>query len=122
MQYLRDDELRSTIQGTTNKNESFNGFIKWISFGGNELRENNRADQRKIIKYNHLVANCLIFYNVYSISLILNEYVNNDGYKLTDEILSGLSPYITQHINRFGKYELDLDRKPNEINYTVLAI
>jgi len=63
----------------------------------------------------------LIFYNVYSISLVLNEYVN-DGYKLTDEILSGLSPYITQHINRFGKYELDLNRKPNDIDYAVLAI
>ena len=121
MQYLRDDELRSTIQATTNKSESFNGFTKWISFGGNELRENNRDDQRKIIKYNHLVANCLIFYNVYSISLVLNEYVN-DGYKLTDEILSGLGPYITQHINRFGKYEFDLDRKSNDIDYAVLAI
>jgi len=63
----------------------------------------------------------LIFYNVYSISLVLNEYVN-DGYKFTDEILSGLSPYITQHINRFGKYELDLNRKPNDIDYAVLAI
>jgi len=60
-----------------------------------------------------VVSKALIF--------ILNEYVN-DGYKLTDEMLSGLSPYITQHINRFGKYELDLGRKPNELDYSVLAI
>lgn len=121
MQYLRDEDLRSTIQATTNKSEAFNGFAKWISFGGNEIKENNRLEQRKIIKYNHLISNCLIFYNVYSISLILNEYVN-EGHELTESMLSSLSPYITQHINRFGKYELDIDRKPEEINYNVLHI
>ena len=26
-------------------------------------------------------------------------------------------PYITHHINRFGKYKLDLDRKPPDIVY-----
>ena len=32
------------------------------------ITENDRAEQRKRIKYNHLVANCLIFHNVYEIS------------------------------------------------------
>lgn len=64
---------------------------------------------------------CIWHRHSITLSLILNEYVN-DGYKLTDEMLSDLSPYITQHINRFGKYELDLDMKPTELDYTVLAI
>ncbi|MCR3758611.1 transposase [Clostridium felsineum] len=46
----------------------------------------------------------------------------DEGYELTESMLSSLSPYITQHINRFGKYELDIDRKPEEINYNVLHI
>jgi hypothetical protein len=33
-----------------------------VAFGGRLLAENDRDEQRKLIKYNHLVANCLIFY------------------------------------------------------------
>jgi TnpA family transposase len=67
LQYMSDEELRSTIQFATNKREAFNGFTKWLSFGGEGvIAENDRDKQRKVIKYNHLVANCLIFYNVFS--------------------------------------------------------
>ena len=36
------------------------------------LRTNNREELRKRIKYNHLVANCVILYNVFEMSRILN--------------------------------------------------
>uniref|UniRef100_UPI001683BDBE Tn3 family transposase n=1 Tax=Oscillatoria sp. FACHB-1407 TaxID=2692847 RepID=UPI001683BDBE len=42
LQYINDAELRATIQATTNKSEAFNGFAKWLSFGGNVLSTNNR--------------------------------------------------------------------------------
>jgi TnpA family transposase len=65
LKYLSDPTLRRTIQGATNKSEAFNKFIQWVSFGGGGLiAENDRDEQRKLIKYNHLVANCLIFHNV----------------------------------------------------------
>jgi hypothetical protein len=38
---------------------------------GTLLAENDREKQRKLNKYNHLVANCLIFHNVYSLTRIL---------------------------------------------------
>jgi TnpA family transposase len=112
MKYIGNEELRSTIQGATNKSESFNGFTKWASFGGNGIiAENNRDEQRKIIKYNHLVSNCIIFYNVFHITKILQALIM-EGHKIEKETLVALSPYITQHINRFGRYNLDLNRKP----------
>jgi TnpA family transposase len=62
LQYLGDANLRSTIQAATNKSESFNDFVKWLAFGGGGVTaENDRGEQRKIIKYNHLLANCLSF-------------------------------------------------------------
>ena len=68
MNYIGDGELRSTIQAATNKSEGFNCFTKWVLFGGDGIiSENNRDEQRKIIKYNHLVSNCIIFYNVFHI-------------------------------------------------------
>src|SRR5690606_27305433 len=72
LKYMADEELRGTIQAATNKSEAFNGFTKWLFFGGEGIiAENDREKQRKVIKYNHLVANCLIFYNVFSLSRIL---------------------------------------------------
>ncbi|MDO0826031.1 Tn3 family transposase [Desulfosporosinus nitroreducens] len=119
MKYIGDEELRSTIQAVTNKSEAFNGFTKWVSFGGDGIiAENNRDQQRKIIKYNHLVSNCIIFYNVFHISQILQELIM-EGYKIEDDTIEALSLYINQHINRFGRYNLDLNRRPPNIDYNL---
>jgi hypothetical protein len=40
-----------------------------VLFGGEGvIAENRREEQRKIIKFNHLVANCVILYNVFVVS------------------------------------------------------
>lgn len=117
LKYLSDEKLRSTIQAATNKSESFNGFAKWLFFGGEGIiAENHRERQRKIIKYNHLVANCLIFYNVFQLTQILHEYIQ-EGNKVDEDVLSDLSPYVTFHVNRFGKYRLDSNRRPPDIEF-----
>ncbi len=40
-----------------------------------------------------------------------------EGHEVGDEILAGLSPYGTEHVNRFGKHNLDMDRKPSDLDY-----
>lgn len=117
MEYLGSQELRQTIQGALNKSEAFNGFTKWVGFGNaGIIQQNSREEQRKIIKYNHLVSNCLIFYNVFEISRILQEYIQA-GNTIEAEIIGALSPYLTKHINRFGSYSLDLNRKPPHLDF-----
>ena len=117
MEYLGSQELRQTIQGTLNKSEAFNGFTKWVGFGSaGIIQNNNRDEQRKIIKYNHLVSNCLIFYNVFEISRILQEYIQA-GHTIEKEIIGALSPYLTKHINRFGSYSIDLNRNPPALDW-----
>jgi Tn3 transposase DDE domain len=50
-------ELRQTIQAASNKSEAFNRFVQWLFFGGEGIiASNDRAKQRKRIKYNHLIA------------------------------------------------------------------
>ena len=115
LQCINDEELRKTIQAATNKSESFNRFAKWLAFGGEKvIATNNRDEQRKFIKYNHLVANCLIFYNVFQMSKVLNQLVQ-EGYSFSSEAIAALSPYGTEHINRLGRYQLDLERNPPEL-------
>jgi hypothetical protein len=74
-----------------------------------------------MIRYNHLVANCLIFYNVFEISRILHE-LRQKGYPLEPEVVAALSPYWTQHVNRFGRYDLNLNRCPPPIDYDLPVV
>lgn len=116
LRYLADEELRATIQAAMNKSEQFNAFLKWLAFGGEELRTNDRELQNKIIRYNHLVANCVIFYNVMTLTKAVKE-LREEGWEVPEELLAGLNPYMTEHINRLGEYRLDLSRVPPEPDY-----
>jgi len=66
-----------------------------------------------MIKYNHLVANLLIFHTVVGMTRALDSLAA-DGYgaAITPEALAGTSPYLNKHLNRFGSYELDLSKPP----------
>ena len=117
LKYISSAELRTLIQAATNKSEAFNGFSQWVAFGGDgTISTNDRDEQRKIIKYNHLVANCIIFHNVFSLSRILHE-LERENYPLEPWMVSALSPYLTHHINRFGRYDLNLEKLPPELVY-----
>ena len=117
LKYLGSAELRALIQAATNKSESFNGFAQWAAFGGDgTILSNDRDEQRKIIKYNHLVANCVIFHNVFSLSRVLHT-LQNEGYPLNTEEVASLSPYLRPHINRFGHFPLDMETLPPDLIY-----
>ncbi|MCP3656695.1 MAG: Tn3 family transposase [Herbaspirillum sp.] len=119
LKYINDAELRKTINAATVKSEEFNDFVKWLFFGGDGIiSENIRHEQRKVVKYNHLVANMVILHNVHGMSRILKE-LQAKGYVLTEEILRSTAPYRREHINRFGEYPLDLDREVEPINYKI---
>lgn len=117
LRYISDPELRSTIHAATNKSEQFNNFAQW-SFFGNEgvIAENLRHEQRKIVKYNHLVANMIILHNVQGMSKAIKQ-LQAAGHQIDPAILGALSPYRISHINRYGDYLLDLKRRVEPLNY-----
>ena len=43
----------------------------------------------------------------------------NEGHELDEATLSRISPYLTEHVNRFGKYTLNLDRTNPSPDYTI---
>ena len=116
LEYLSDVELRRLIQSATNKSERFNQFVQWVAFGGGALAsEGIRDEQRKFIKYNHLVANLLIYHNVVSMTKAL-ERLTIDGHAFDEDLVASTSPYQTEHINRFGRYTLKRDRIPEPLD------
>ncbi|HET9107133.1 MAG TPA: Tn3 family transposase [Steroidobacteraceae bacterium] len=114
LRYLSSVELRRTIQAATNKSELFNKYAQWVSFGSAGLATAaERDEQRKMIKYNHLVANLLIFHTAVGMTRALDEIAaGGHAAAITPEALAGTSPYLNEHLNRFGSYELDLGRPP----------
>lgn len=117
MEYIHSAKLRATVHGATTKSESFNAFVQWLAFGGmGVLRTNNREELRKRIKYNHLVANCVVLYNVFEMSRILNELAQ-EGHHIDPAAVAGINPYGTGHIIRLGQYHLDVGRQPPQLQY-----
>lgn len=116
LNFIGDAELRHTVTTATNTSEAWNGFIKWIAFGGDGvIRQNNREEQRKFIRYNHLVGNLIVFHNTVSMTRALQQLID-EGHPVTKEIIARFSPYKTQHINRFGSYEMHFDRPPPPVD------
>lgn len=119
LRYLADVELRKTIHAATCKSEAFNNFSRWVFFGGEgKIAENREYEQLKIIKYKHLISNLLILHNVNSMTQVIKD-LKGKKYKITPEILNALSPYRTHHVNRFGKYSFDSERKTTDLNHKV---
>ena len=116
LSYISDMELREQITATTNKVEAYNGFSKWLFFGGEGIiADNDPEEQEKVIKYNDLVANAVIFHNVVDQTRILRE-LKQEGFPVNREDVATLSPYVTSHIKRFGDYIIDLDTVPEPID------
>lgn len=119
LKYISDKKLREEIHANTNKVESFHHFANWLNFGGEVIQENDPEEQEKLIKYNNLVANALIFQNVIDQTRIIKSLINH-GFPVVAEDLKPLSPYLTAHIKRFGDYVVDLTEipPPLDIEYT----
>jgi TnpA family transposase len=116
LRYISDIQLREQITATTNKVEAYNGFSKWVFFGGEGvIAENDPEEQEKRIKYKDLVSNAIIFQNVVDMTYALRE-LQREGYTFTREDVATLSPYLTRHIKRFGDYFIDLNTEPKPLD------
>ena len=113
LQYISDMKLRQQITAATNIVEAYNGFSKWFFFGGfGVIANNDPVEQEKIIKYNDLVANAVIFQNVVDLTDVLRDLLKA-GHLINREDVAALSPYMTSHIRRFGDYLIDMEAVPN---------
>lgn len=121
LKFVSSVELRHLIQAATNKSEAFNKFVQWVSFGGeNVMTQSVRDEQRKFIKYNHLVANLLSFHTLVNMTKALHQ-MHEEGHTIDLEALATFSPYRTEHINRFGDYVINRNRTPAPLGHHYLA-
>ena len=115
LRFISSAETRRTIRGETTKIESYNDFLDWISFGGPVVRSGGPVEQEKQLKYASLVANAVMLSNVADLTAVLSSMAD-DGVPVTPDLVASLSPYVREHIRRFGRWVLNMDNLPEPLD------
>lgn len=55
------------------------------------------------MKFNALLTNAVIFHNALDIAEIVRQLLE-EGWEIAPEDLARVSPYLTEHLQRFGEY------------------
>lgn len=91
--------------------------MQWVFFYNNDIiQENLRHEQIKLVKCSHLVPYLIILHNVNAITKVIKQ-LERAGFDMSPELLAGLSPHRTSHINLQGQYQLEVNRRTDTQNY-----
>ncbi|WP_245642149.1 transposase [Nonomuraea candida] len=67
------------------------------------IADNDPIEQEKAMKFNSLLSNCVICHNTLDVADVVRQ-LQAEGWKIEPEDLAEVSPYLTEHIMRFGEY------------------
>jgi TnpA family transposase len=90
--------------------EQWNGATDFVFFARRgELASNRREDHEVSMLALHLVQNCLVYVN----TLMLQQVLARPEWagRLTAVDRRGLTPLIWEHVNPYGRYELDMETR-----------
>lgn len=109
LEYIGDADVREEITAQTNKVESYNEFSGWISFGNRHaiVASNDPEEHEKAVKYNDIIANAVMLQNAIDMSVVVKGLVA-EGYPVKRTAMRLTSPYLTDHLNRFGEFVVDM--------------
>ncbi|WP_433239442.1 Tn3 family transposase [Streptosporangium sp. CA-135522] len=108
LRHISDGELREHITRATDMSESFNDFSRWPAFGNDVIAENEPEAQEKMIKFNTLVADLVMYHTAIDISVVLNA-PRGEGFPVYRPDVATMAPYQQDDIRRFGDFVYDLD-------------
>jgi len=108
--YLSSEELRRGVHEGLNVVESWNSTNGFIFYGkAGELATNRRENQEIGLLCLHLLQASLVYIN----TLMIQEVLGDPKWlkRMTIRDLAALSPLLTQHINPYGRFDLDMDAR-----------
>lgn len=108
--YLSSIELRQDIHSGLNIVENWNSLNDFIFYGKkSEITSNNHDEQEYSMLCLHLLQVCLAYVNTLLIQEVLTKH--NYALMLTFEDKRGITPLIYSHINPYGVFELDMNKR-----------
>lgn len=78
------------------------------------VASNDEDEMEKAVKYNDIITNSLILQNIIDMSDIIYQ-LTQEGFDIREDDIASLSPYLTEHLKRFGDYLIDIRRRPDNI-------
>ena len=87
---------------------SANDFIFFARRG--EMASNRREDHEISMLPLHLLQNCMVYINTLMLQKVLAQPQWSG--KLTARDLRALTPLIWEHVNPYGRFELDMEARP----------
>jgi TnpA family transposase len=105
--YLHSVAMRREIHEGLNTIERWNGANDFVYFARRgEMTSNRREDHEISMLSLHLLQNCMVYVN----TLMLQEVLAQPHWqgRLTETDLRALTPLMWEHINPYGRFELDM--------------
>ena len=115
LRFFSSTEVRRVIRAETTKIETYNEFLDWVCFGGPAVKSGDPVEQEKQLKYASLVANTVMLSNVADLTKALCAMAN-DGHPVTADLAACISPYLREHIRRFGRFSLNMADLPEPLS------
>ena len=103
---ISEPELREEITTATNKVEAYDGFSASLWFGHDSIERNDPAEQEKIIKFNSLLADCVVLHTALDMTAARSSPPARAGTS-TPLAWRPARPTIPERIKRFGEYATD---------------
>lgn len=111
---MTDPGLQPPIRAETTQVEASHHFTNWLAFGSRVLRSGDPVAQEKRLKYRDVVANAVMLPHVVEMTKVLAT-LQQEGVEVPPEVATCLSPYLTEHLKRFGPYMLDITVQPEPL-------
>jgi TnpA family transposase len=108
--YLHSEDLRREINEGLNVIEQWNSANDFIFFARRgEMVSNRREDHEISMLALHLLQNCMVYINTLMLQQVLAQ--PHWSGKLTARDLGALTPLFWEHVNPYGRFELDMNAR-----------